>query len=142
MTMPWIALVCDISGVCRVVGTFEMTSKPTKIASTKMVNSVNRLIGHVRSRTKIAADSNDRRSPRRFSSSLGRPLVLDLATLGDQRGGEDVVIEVDVHGALFGDQEAEQVLQVFRVELRGGDGHQARQGGRADDFAAGFDPPL
>ena len=44
MTMPWIALVCDISGVCSVVGTFEMTSKPTKIAKTKMVNSVKRLI--------------------------------------------------------------------------------------------------
>jgi hypothetical protein len=27
-----------------VVGTFEMTSKPTKIASTKMVNSVKRLM--------------------------------------------------------------------------------------------------
>jgi hypothetical protein len=40
MTMPWIALVCDISGVCRVVGTFEITSKPTKTASTKIVISV------------------------------------------------------------------------------------------------------
>ena len=44
MTMPWIALVCDISGVCRVVGTFEITSKPTKAASTKIVISVIRLI--------------------------------------------------------------------------------------------------
>ena len=40
MTMPWIALVCDISGVCRVVGTFEITSKPTKTARTKIVISV------------------------------------------------------------------------------------------------------
>ena len=44
MTMPWIALVCDISGVCRVVGTFEMTSKPTKAARTKIVISVIRLM--------------------------------------------------------------------------------------------------
>ena len=44
MTMPWIALVCDISGVCRVVGTFEITSKPTKAARTKIVISVIRLI--------------------------------------------------------------------------------------------------
>ena len=44
MTMPWIALVCDISGVCRVVGTFEITSKPTKAASTKIVISVIRSI--------------------------------------------------------------------------------------------------
>ena len=36
-TMPWIAFVPDISGVCSIVGTFEITSKPTKIARTKMV---------------------------------------------------------------------------------------------------------
>src|SRR5205823_3417998 len=33
--MPWIALVPDISGVCRIVGTFEITSKPMKMVSTK-----------------------------------------------------------------------------------------------------------
>ena len=33
MTMPWIAFVPDISGVCSSVGTFEITSKPRKIAS-------------------------------------------------------------------------------------------------------------
>src|SRR5581483_9417600 len=38
-TMPWMALVPDISGVCRSVGTLEITSKPTKIASTRMVSS-------------------------------------------------------------------------------------------------------
>ena len=43
-TMPWIALVADISGVCSVFGTFEMTSKPTKAASTRMVSSVSRSI--------------------------------------------------------------------------------------------------
>ena len=42
--MPWIALVCDISGVCSVVGTFEITSKPTKTARTKIVISVIRLM--------------------------------------------------------------------------------------------------
>ncbi len=39
MTMPWIAFVPDMSGVCRSVGTFEMTSTPRKIASTRMVTS-------------------------------------------------------------------------------------------------------
>ena len=39
-TMPWIALVPDISGVCSIVGTFEITSKPTNTASTKIVISV------------------------------------------------------------------------------------------------------
>src|SRR2546430_10541952 len=38
--MPWMAFVPDISGVCRMVGTLEMTAKPTKIASTKKVSSL------------------------------------------------------------------------------------------------------
>ena len=42
ITIPWIALVPDMSGVCSVFGTFEITSKPTKHASTKMVSSVSR----------------------------------------------------------------------------------------------------
>src|SRR3989454_12657590 len=35
--MPWIAFVPDISGVCRMVGTLEITSMPTKMASTQKV---------------------------------------------------------------------------------------------------------
>src|SRR5207249_5482842 len=38
--MPWMALVPDIRGVCRMVGTLDITSKPTKIASTKKVSSL------------------------------------------------------------------------------------------------------
>ena len=41
-TMPWIAFVPLISGVCSVLGTLEMTSKPTKAASTRMASSVSR----------------------------------------------------------------------------------------------------
>ena len=40
ITMPWIAFVPDISGVCSSVGTFEITSKPRKIASIRIVSSV------------------------------------------------------------------------------------------------------
>ena len=36
-TMPWMALVALISGVCSEFGTFEMTSKPTNAASTRIV---------------------------------------------------------------------------------------------------------
>ena len=36
-TMPWMAFEPDISGVCRMLGTFEITSIPTKAASTKTV---------------------------------------------------------------------------------------------------------
>ncbi len=40
MTMPWIAFVPDMSGVCSSVGTFEITSKPRKTASTSTVSSI------------------------------------------------------------------------------------------------------
>ncbi len=43
-TMPWIAFVPLISGVCSVFGTFEMTSKPTNAASTRIASSVRRSI--------------------------------------------------------------------------------------------------
>ncbi len=36
--MPLIAFEPDINGVCRVGGTLVMISKPTKIASTKIVS--------------------------------------------------------------------------------------------------------
>ena len=35
---PWMALAPDISGVCSVEDTFEMTSMPTKTLSTKTVS--------------------------------------------------------------------------------------------------------
>src|SRR4029078_5940870 len=39
ITTPWMAFVPDISGVCNSVGTFEITSMPRKIASTRIVTS-------------------------------------------------------------------------------------------------------
>jgi hypothetical protein len=42
--MPWMAFVPLISGVCSVFGTFEITSKPTNAASTRMAISVSRSI--------------------------------------------------------------------------------------------------
>ncbi len=39
-TIPWIAFVPDINGVCSVFGTFEITSKPTNAASTRIAISV------------------------------------------------------------------------------------------------------
>ena len=46
ITMPWIAFVPDISGVCSIVGTFEITSKPRKIASISTVSSIDELPSH------------------------------------------------------------------------------------------------
>ena len=43
MTTPWMAFVPLMSGVCSVVGTFEMTSIPTNAASTNTVSSMSRL---------------------------------------------------------------------------------------------------
>ena len=48
MTIPWIAFVPDISGVCSIVGTFEITSIPRKIASTRIVSSKTRIVVHLR----------------------------------------------------------------------------------------------
>ena len=51
-----IAFVPDISGVCSVFGTFEITSKPTNAASTRIASSVSR---------SISAPPSRRRAPRR-----------------------------------------------------------------------------
>ena len=40
MTIPWMKFVPDMSGVCSIVGTFEMTSKPRNAASTRIVSSM------------------------------------------------------------------------------------------------------
>src|SRR5205085_3491852 len=42
-TIPWIAFVPDINGVCSVFGTFEITSKPTNPASTSTAMSITSL---------------------------------------------------------------------------------------------------
>ena len=43
MTMPWMKFVPDMSGVCSIVGTFEMTSKPRNAASTRIVSSMTKV---------------------------------------------------------------------------------------------------
>ena len=45
-TMPWIELAPDISGVCSVAGTLLMTSKPTRMASTKMASALSSSWAH------------------------------------------------------------------------------------------------
>ncbi|CKQ68294.1 Uncharacterised protein [Mycobacterium tuberculosis] len=39
--MPWMALVPDISGVCNVLGTFEITANPTNPDSTRIARFSN-----------------------------------------------------------------------------------------------------
>src|SRR5439155_18669386 len=80
--MPWIALVPDISGVCRMVGTLEITSMPTKTASTKKVNSFS-------SSVLMASSAGCRQQ-------LLRALAHDLARVRDARALRDLVLEVKV----------------------------------------------
>ena len=42
IVIPEIAFAPDIKGVCRVGGTFEINSKPTKMASKKIYNPTNK----------------------------------------------------------------------------------------------------
>ena len=63
--MPWMALVPLISGVCSVFGTFEMTSKPTKAARTRIASSVRRSI-------RSTFPSRATQAPRMTSSSKSR----------------------------------------------------------------------
>src|SRR5215210_6975743 len=105
MTMPWMALVCDISGVWSVAGTFEMTEKPTNAASTKIVSSVTTLMR--------PTGTCWFRDLRRSSSS--RPLSLDLAVVRDAGAGHDFVIEVQIELSVLAHQEAQEVFDVLRV---------------------------
>src|SRR5262245_13293858 len=81
-------LAADISGVCKVVGTLLMTSKPTSRLKTKMLRSVRN-------------SALTRRSP--FSSeSCRRPSgggtgggTDDLARVRDDDAGLDRVVEID-----------------------------------------------
>ena len=75
ITIPWIALVPDISGVCSIVGTFEITSKPRKTASTRIVSSITN--GVMRAPLRQAISRRPRPGPR------------------DARAGGDLVVEVE-----------------------------------------------
>ena len=75
---PWMALAPDISGVCRVEDTLEMTSIPTKTASTKIVSQMT-------------------------ASLIGAPLSGSPGGLaGRRRGGTSPLVEFsgpEAHGA-------------------------------------------
>src|SRR5581483_12482140 len=106
-TMPWMALVADISGVCSVAGTLPMTSMPTSSARMKMVRSVSSAVD-----TGVSfIRSGDQRGHRR---------VHDLAVVRDHDAGLDLVAGVDGQRAVGG-----QVQQPRGDAPRGG----GRRGG-------------
>ena len=95
--MPWIALVADISGVCSVFGTREMTSKPTKAPITSRVISVTRSI---------------RRMPPRLRGRRG------LLLAGDACLRDHLVGPVEREVALVVDHQLDERLDVARVHHR------------------------
>ena len=112
-TIPWIAFVPDISGVCSIVGTFEITSKPTKIASAKIVSSATSCRAH--------AGTSSRRvthAPAVISSSKSSRSSPSGCEVLQQRG------------------------HVARVEPRRVGRHRARKVRQADDRDAALDDLL
>lgn len=80
--MPEMALAPDISGVCNVAGTFEMSSKPRKIDKTNI---------NVRKTTSTLATP--------LVSQVLDSLVDDLSIMSDQAPLDDVVFEIEVERA-------------------------------------------
>src|SRR5439155_3394153 len=105
-TIPWIAFVPDMSGVCRSVGTFEITSKPRKIARISTVSSIRKLVVNAR-------PAGERSSPHRLGP-------------GDAGPGGDLVVEVELQLA-SGRQMGQQGEDVPRVELARVERHRAGQ---------------
>ena len=77
--MPWIALAPDISGVCSVEETLEITSMPTKTLRTKIVSQT-------------TASSHRVWSPSSGRRGVGSWRI--CAVVGDARAGDDLVLEV------------------------------------------------
>src|ERR1700735_1542338 len=98
--IPWIAFAPDISGVCSTAETFEMTSKPTKIDSMKMVSKPTLFT----------------RAP--FSSTHD-PVV------NDHGARDDLVVKIWGDRAVLGHQQ-QQVRQVARVKPARVKRHAAR----------------
>ena len=82
--MPWMALAPDISGVCSVEETLEITSMPTKTLRTKIVSQT--------------TASLMRCSPSIGPARAAGRLVPDRAVVGHARAGDDLVLEVRGEG--------------------------------------------
>ena len=101
MTMPWIALVPDISGVCSIVGTFEMTSKPTNTVEDEHGQLDDQRLVHV------VSWPVERRAGRG---------VDDLAAARDGSVADHLVVVVEHQRAVL-DDAAEQLGDVPGVQL-------------------------
>ena len=105
------ALAPDISGVCSVEDTLEMTSMPTKTLRMKIVSQTT---------PSFMPGSPSRRASRVASWRI-------CAVVGDARPGDDLVLEVRRERAdavlTRGGHQGQDVDEVLRVEPGGGPGH-------------------
>src|SRR5918999_1538371 len=114
-TIPWIAFVPDMSGVCSIVGTLEISSKPTKTARMKTVSSAtcSALMSvapsdtsgawHRACREQTPGDGRGRDRARRTAPTSRR----NLFAPGDACPGRDLVLEVELElscGSEVGEQ--------------------------------------
>src|ERR1039458_8020056 len=102
-TMPWIELVADISGVCRVAGTFPMTSMPTGSASMKMGRPVTRPVDPGVSLGEW--------------EQAGHALVDDPAVVRDYHARLDLVAEVDGQRAVLGQVQQQRADEIGRAHV-------------------------
>src|SRR5262245_47605659 len=162
ITIPWIAFVPDISGVCSSVGTLEISSNPRKMASTRIVTSNDNVRAWLivstplwpRRRRPVPARSprpgwgpfarrprgrryrvsGERRVPIPCQIVHTRPFWSCGYLLFARDAGRrcDLVVPVELQLA-FGGEVLQEGEDVARVELAGVVRHRARQVRVADD---------
>ena len=119
-TMPWMALVPDINGVCKVLGTLEITANPTNPDSTR-----------------IARLASNCSYIKEFSA-----LVFCAARGAGNAGFRDhLVVEIGRQLAI-GEQQVQQRGDVLRIQLAGVLGHGGRQVQRRGDRHVVLDDDL
>src|SRR5208282_6811192 len=114
------ALVPDISGVCSIEGTFEISSKPTKTESTKTKKVRIKMVvsGLIKSVW--------------FGDEF---FVHDFAAVRDETTLDDFVVELeDEVFVLLVPKFLDKARQVRGINLAGVQRHAPRQVGDADDF--------
>ena len=124
--MAEMALVSDISGVCSSRDTRRITPRPMNVASTKTKS------WHQKSAAGAAAAASVGGHARLLGERLAGPRVPDLALVGDERALLDVVVQVELEGAVLGER-LQEGGEVAREEQARVERHRGRQVERRHD---------